>query len=305
MATKPLQITCKPHFWDANETVPQKLCYTDEDKSVLSEKIQALCDTALADNQRLIEATKQSRGFDIMAYLDAIHYLQNTINEQCLHLRAPTADDMGEFGVYYHQRAVPHISHRGYFTAHDASLVLVLPIKGSLFPKMRRIFGYHNTLSTDQAMYKDEEFLSILIPFDLTVLIKEQDMPKTPVIRTGETAAELYDAFGDIDLFHHILTPAPIAGLAVGRDLQYSLGYVVHSDILAQTLIEKELVSPNTIGFENLSDTLQISNAFALQMLKERYRIPIEQSYIDSLRKAEDKMFELDQQGKPIIVEFC
>ncbi|WP_218563857.1 hypothetical protein [Moraxella caviae] len=249
-----------------------------------------------------MQAAIQNIGFDAFAYLDCMFYLEEFLKDGSIHFRDIQKGDMGKTGLFYQQNPTSFDEKAQQHIAHDGVFVLAMAISGENYATFSRLFGYHNTLSKDYELYK-EDTLTLLLPFDFAVTIDAQHMPATPVICDGETPHMLYQYFGDISLFKSTLTPAPVAGLVANDELPYALGYVPHPDILAHTLFNQGLIDAQKITFDNARETLKVSNTLALQMLKNRYHIPISQEYIDRLQKTEDQMYELEKQGKPIVVE--
>lgn len=160
-------------------------------------------------------------------------------------------------------------------------------IDGSLYESYRGSMGSHNNDKRIDLYMNSKDKLNLLIPFELVLKVEKIKMP------IDVRMAVIQNPFHEC--FRCLLTPAPVAGIAINSDLRKLIGYVVHPDSLTKLLGDN--IS------ENQKILLQYDTKNALNILKFKYGINIDDSAIARLDKLETDLMNTHNQFNTSVID--
>lgn len=247
-------------------------------------------------NPVIIEATKNKRGFDLIAYQDALLFLSEALDENSLTSHQMVIDNNKAFIHRLHLPSDYSVTNELLVANHEI-LLFSLPVAGEKFKLMNRILGMHNALNTNEYLFKGKN-LHFIIPFEMITLVHSGHV-------FDLVPSECFKKQPLSKVFHTSLTPAAVAGVCINGNIQNTQGYVVHTDALLQEIIRS--TNPASISSEDMEDkraSLQYDTGLALKMLKSRYSLPIDDEYIARIVNFDKALHESGERHGAIVVEY-
>lgn len=174
--------------------------------------------------------------------------------------------------------------------ANHEQIVLTHAIPANELERFSRLMGVNNFAFNNNRLYKDKSCI-LVQPFEMTSFVKPKNV----------RGISIQDAFNQNpfhDCFMHLISPAPVMGIALEDRLEQLIGYVVHVKILYNLLSNGNMVDHSENGF-SLKDhiALQFDSQSALRMLNYRYRVDISQDVIDKITKFDDDIKKHSDSG--------
>lgn len=144
-----------------------------------------------------------------------------------------------------------------------------------------RLIGVNNFTFNNDRLYRDKACI-LVQPYEMTTFVKPSSVK-------GISLADAFEQNPLHPCFMHLISPAPVMGIALEEQLEQLIGYVVHVKILYNLLSNGNMVDHSENGF-SLKDhiALQFDSQSALRMLNYRYRINISRDVIDKITKFDD-----------------
>lgn len=169
-------------------------------------------------------------------------------------------------------------------------IVLTHEIPANEVERFCRLMGVNNFSFNNNRLYKDKACV-LVQPFEMTSFVKQKNIK-------GVSIEDAFQQNPFHECFMHLISPAPVMGIALEERLEQLIGYVVHVKILYNLLSNGNMVDHSKNGF-SLKDhiALQFDSQSALRMLNYRYRVDISQDVIDKITKFDDDIKKHSDSG--------
>ncbi len=245
-------------------------------------------------NQLLAKAITQSlnqnppKQVDLSAYYGNNNLLETALvdNAEISTLEGDLTSLSKKTNIYF--RPVYQFFHDDtYHYINIGTFFLNYVIDGSLYESYRGSMGSHNNDKRIDLYMTLKDKLNLLIPFELILKVEKVKMP------IDVRMAVIQNPFHEC--FRCLLTPAPVAGIAINSDLRKLIGYVVHPDSFT------ELLADNVS--ENQKILLQYDTKNALNILKFKYGIDIDESVIARLDKLESDLMNTQNEFNTSVID--
>ena len=165
-----------------------------------------------------------------------------------------------------------------------ATIIINKKIPVDMYKYFRQSLGAHNdTKSIDT--YFDGKTANLIVPFELVSMAKTSSIPVSIGIEKAFKENPLHPCF-----FHRLI-PAPVAGVAVHGNLDNMMGFIVHPNLLIESL-DMDLTEEGKMS-------LYYDTKNALKLLNLRYGIHTNDEVISALEKMDDDIVKID--GKAVI----
>lgn len=183
----------------------------------------------------------------------------------------------------------PHPDDEWLVVNHE-QIVLTHSIAPNGIKHVGRLLGVNNLTFNNERLYKDKA-CTLVQPYEMTTLVK-------PASIKGITPIEAFNQNPLHACFLHLLSPAPVMGIALEQRLTQLIGYVVHVKILYNLLNNANMIdrSDDALSLKN-HIALQFDSQSALKMLNYRYRIDVDQGVIDQITQFDEQIKKHSQSG--------
>lgn len=169
-------------------------------------------------------------------------------------------------------------------------IILTHSIAPNEVSRFGRLMGVNNFTFNNNRLYKDKPSL-LVQPFELTTFVK-------PGSIKGISPAEAFTQNPIHPCFMHLISPAPVMGIALEENLGQLIGYVVHVKILYNLLNTANMVDRSESGLSLKNHiALQFDSQSALRMLNYRYRVDINQDVIAKITKFDEDIKKHSDSG--------
>lgn len=281
------------------QAIFEKARRSDHRLAVLKKAIQPAI-----DNSSVVQLAKQGVGFDMVAYQDALFYLDDSLQEDTLKGVMPLtlSDYQGVTAIYDDwQNEHLHLSFGDQICVHHSRVVLSLSLSADDFAGIKRVLGFHQ-ISNNKALWQDAD-LTLFLPFDYLVFL---DKKHVAAFGGKINPAWLFCLEPENDVFHHHITPSPVAGVMVdGQEFMH--GFVVHPNILADYLDTHPEWKDERfmgVGVQEYRDALAFDSTLALKMLKYQYSLPILETQIQASEDIDGRLYATMKQYGHVVLEY-
>lgn len=264
-----------------------------------------LLDKAIGDglnNPLLLTLAKEGKGFDLIAYMDSLFFLSEILDDGYVkqgHLNNLALEDSCVRYFNTDDKEINQDLGNGALLANQTIAILNLCMDGERYGAIKRLMGFHN-LSSNQFMFKDKQ-VNVIIPFEITVLLNKRLLPADNI-----PASIMFTLEPLNKAFTTVITPAPVAGIAMDGDLSNTQAFVVHPNILYNQLHQDGLLDDvlKQSSEEDVKSSLRWDSSMALKLLKHRYQIQINDDYINRVQAMDHKIKTMYQTHGSVVLEY-
>ncbi|MGP9666568.1 hypothetical protein [Psychrobacter sp. AOP31-A1-22] len=174
--------------------------------------------------------------------------------------------------------------------ANHERIILTRHIEKDDFKRsVGRVFGTNNQNKNIDNFFKGKDGI-LIQPYEMTTIVKSR-------LLGGYPADKAYQENPFHPCFTHLVSPAPVMGIALESNVKQLIGYVAHAKMLYNLLSAADMASIGNEPFKLKHHMgLQYDTQTALRLLNYRYNVDIDKTTLDRITEF-DKQLERYSKG--------